>query len=52
MGRDLLMRAAVFGIFTLGWVALGGSARLLWPAVIVVAFGLALHAWVKHRADK
>ncbi|MFI6743192.1 hypothetical protein ACIBI9_60790 [Nonomuraea sp. NPDC050451] len=49
MAHDTLVRAAVFVVFTIIWLAVGGSATLLWPAVIVVAAGLALHAWIRHR---
>ncbi|MEO3871008.1 hypothetical protein ABGB18_19540 [Nonomuraea sp. B12E4] len=50
MGRDIAVRPGVFAAFVIGWLAAGGSATLLWPAVIVVAAGLALHAWARHRS--
>ncbi|MEQ4723162.1 hypothetical protein [Nonomuraea sp. B19D2] len=49
MDHGILIRAAVFVAFTVAWPAAGRLATLLWPAVIVVPAGLALHAWIKHR---
>lgn len=49
MYRDIVMRAVSFAVFVVIWLAGGGSAALLWRAVIVVGVGLALHAWVRHH---
>ncbi|MER6004512.1 hypothetical protein ABT120_38565 [Nonomuraea angiospora] len=52
MGDGILIRATVFVAFTVVWLATGGSATLLWPAIIAVAVGLALHAWIRRRTRK
>ncbi|MFF0862061.1 hypothetical protein ACFYUV_09930 [Nonomuraea sp. NPDC003560] len=52
MYRDIAVRAAVFVVFVIAWLACGGSATLLWPTMIVVGAGLALHAWaIRHARD-